>query len=255
MAEKQAAPAAAPAAVAPRWQASGRPVQATSITPNAAPGTSFVLTGFVKADALFTDTSNADVGSRNGRDFYVPGATPVTGQAEGADFNAHIKQSRVNFGTDTVLDGGDKLSTRFEIDFFGRPGHERVATLTPPSSARLRAVAQLARGADVSNFMDLATLQRPRLHRNHGRHDLVRQPQVRPRAEASVGWRIRDHDHAQRRGTRSLRRQQAADFRAAQGRLVTSRSPACCGNSVRIKLAPPFPHADPCDRRRNNGPA
>ena len=45
---------------------------------------------------------------------------------EGTDLNAHIKQSRVNFGTDTILAGGDKLSTRFEIDFFGSR-HRRPA--------------------------------------------------------------------------------------------------------------------------------
>jgi len=184
MAEKQAAPAAAPAAVAAApAKPAAAPVQATSITPNAAPGTSFVLTGFVKADALFSDTSNADLaGSRPGRDYYVPGATPVTGESEGVDFNSHIKQSRVNFGTDTVLDGGDKVSTRFEIDFFGSDlGNERVANTYAPVVRH--AYVQWRNwlvGQTWSNFMDPATL--PETADFIGTTDgtsFVRQPQVR----------------------------------------------------------------------------
>ena len=179
MAEKQAAPAAVAAAPA---KPAAAPVQATSITPNAAPGTTFVLTGFLKADALFTDTSNADVASRNGRDFYVPGATPVTGAAEGVDFNAHIKQSRINFGTDTVLDGGDKLSTRFEIDFYGSgSGTENVSnTYSPVVRHAYVQWRNWLVGQTWSNFMDPATL--PEAVDFIGTTDgttFVRQPQLR----------------------------------------------------------------------------
>jgi len=181
--DKAAAPAAPAAAAAPAKPA-GTPVQATTITPNAAPGTTFLLTGFVKADALFTDTEYGDVAAGSGRDFYVPSATPVpsAGKAEDVDFHAHVKQSRVNFGTDTILEGGDKLSTRFEIDFFGSiTGTERVSNTYAPvlRHAYVQWRSWLV-GQTWSNFMDPATL--PEAVDFIGTTDgttFVRQPQVR----------------------------------------------------------------------------
>ena len=52
---------------------------------------------------------------------------------EDPDFDAHAKQTRINFGTDTVLADGDKLSTRFEIDFFGSvTGNQRTTNTYAP---------------------------------------------------------------------------------------------------------------------------
>jgi hypothetical protein len=178
-AEKKAAPAPAAAPAKP----AAAPVQATSITPNAAPGTTFLLTGFVKLDANFTDTSDGELGdSSSGRDFYVPGQTPVGGLDEGTDLNAHVKQSRVNFGTDTILEGGDKLSTRFEIDFFGSSlGTQNVSNTYAPvlRHAYVQWRSWLI-GQTWSNFMDPATL--PEAADFIGTTDgttFVRQPQVR----------------------------------------------------------------------------
>jgi hypothetical protein len=62
-----AAPAAVAATVNPP------PIQPGSITPNAAAGTKFVYTGFVKADVLWTDASDGSIPENTaGRDFYVP---------------------------------------------------------------------------------------------------------------------------------------------------------------------------------------
>jgi hypothetical protein len=175
-----AAQKAAPAAV-PEGKT---PIQGVSITPNAAPNTTFLLTGFVKADALFTETSDGDIpDSSVGRDFYVPGVTPVGGNGEdGVDMNAHVKQSRVNFGTDTILDGGDKLSTRFEFDFYGSAlGDQRISNTY---GMVLRHAYVTWRhwlvGQTWSNFMDVATL--PEAVDFIGPTDgttFVRQPQVR----------------------------------------------------------------------------
>jgi hypothetical protein len=186
VAEKTAAPAPAPAvaaaAAAPAKPAAA-PIQGLSITPNAAPNTTFLLTGFVKADANFTNTSDGELGdSASGRDFYVPGQTPVGGLDEGTDLNAHIKQSRVNFGTDTILEGGDKLSTRFEIDFFGSAlGSQNVSNTYAPviRHAYVQWRSWLV-GQTWSNFMDVATL--PEAADFIGPTDgttFVRQPQVR----------------------------------------------------------------------------
>jgi len=176
VAEKQAA---APAAAT----APARPVQAASITPNSPAGTSFVFTGFVKADANFTDLSQGEIPDNStGRDFYVPSATPIGSADEGMDFNAHVKQSRINFGTDTVLEGGDKLATRFEVDFFGSTlGNQRVTNTYAP--VLRHAYVQWRHwlvGQTWSNFMDVATL--PEAADFIGTTDgttFVRQPQVR----------------------------------------------------------------------------
>lgn len=175
-AAQKAAPPAAPAGKAP--------IQGVSITPNAAPNTTFQLTGFVKADALFTETSDGEIGDNSvGRDFYVPATVPVGGNGEdGFDLNAHIKQSRVNFGTDTILEGGDKLSTRFEIDFYGSAlGDQRISNTY---GAVIRHAFVTWRhwlvGQTWSNFMDVATL--PEAVDFIGPTDgttFVRQPQVR----------------------------------------------------------------------------
>jgi hypothetical protein len=186
VAEKAAAPAPAPAAAtaaAAPAKPTGAPIQGVSITPNAAPNTTFAITGFVKADANFTSTSDGELGdSASGRDFYVPGQTPVGGLDEGTDLNAHIKQSRVNFGTDTILEGGDKLITRFEIDFFGSAlGSQNVSNTYAPviRHAFVQWRSWLV-GQTWSNFMDVATL--PEAADFIGPTDgttFVRQPQVR----------------------------------------------------------------------------
>ena len=186
-AEKAAAPApAAPVAAAPAAapaKPAGAPIQTASITPNAAPKTTFLVTGYVKADANFTNTSDGEIGdSASGRDFYVPGQTPVGGLDEGTDLNAHVKQSRVNFGTDTILEGGDKLSTRFEIDFFGSSlGSQNVSnTYAPVLRHAYVTWREWLVGQTWSNFMDPATL--PDVADFIGTTDgttFVRQPQVR----------------------------------------------------------------------------
>jgi len=183
-ADKAAAPAAAPAAAAPAKPA-GAPIQATSITPNAAPKTTFLLTGFVKADALWTNTNEGEIADNTtGRDYYVPSLIPIgdPDNDESWDLNAHVKQSRLNFGTDTILESGDKLSTRFEVDFFGSiTGDQRVSnTYAPVLRHAYVTWREWLVGQTWSNFMDVATL--PEAADFIGTTDgttFVRQPQVR----------------------------------------------------------------------------
>jgi hypothetical protein len=185
VAEKKAAPAPAPAttaAAAPAKPAAA-PIQGVSITPNAAPNTTFLLTGFVKADALFTNTSDGELPDNSvGRDYYVPSTIPIGGADESTDLNAHVKQSRINFGTDTVLADSTKLSTRFEIDFFGSvTGDQRVSnTYAPVVRHAYVTWHEWLVGQTWSNFMDIATL--PEAVDFIGTTDgttFVRQPQVR----------------------------------------------------------------------------
>jgi len=184
-ADKAAAPAPAAAPAAAPAKPAGAPIQAASITPNAAPKTTFVLTGFVKADALWTNTNEGEIADNTtGRDYYVPSLIPIgdPDNDEGWDLNAHVKQSRVNFGTDTILESGDKLSTRFEVDFFGSiTGDQRVSnTYAPVLRHAYVTWREWLVGQTWSNFMDVATL--PEAADFIGTTDgttFVRQPQVR----------------------------------------------------------------------------
>ncbi len=172
-----AAPAAAPA------KPDAKAIQPGTILPNAAPGTSFVLTGYAKVDGMWTDTSDGELAENTpSRDFYVPGATPIGQPDEGTDFDAHAKQTRINFGTDTLLAGGDKLSTRFEIDFFGSgTGNQRVTnTYAPVLRHAYVQWREWLVGQTWSNFQDVAAL--PDSVDFIGTTDgtvFVRQPQVR----------------------------------------------------------------------------
>ncbi len=167
LAEKQAAPSPAPApapaavAAAPA-KPDAKPIQVATITPNAAPGTSFVFTGFAKVDGMWSDASDGELAESNAaRDFYVPGGTPVGGLDESSpDFDAHAKQTRIILGTDTVLEGGDKLQTRFEFDFYGSSlGDQRVTNTYAP--VLRHAYVQWRNwlvGQTWSNFQDPAVL-------------------------------------------------------------------------------------------------
>jgi hypothetical protein len=182
-----AAPAAVAAAAGPA------PVQPTSITPNAAAGTKFLYTGFLKADVLWTDAADGVIPENTaGRDFYLPAATPVfvptaatpIQATRGANIDAHVKQSRLTFGTDTALNGNprDLVQTRFEIDLYGSSlGDQRISN-TYGLQVRHAYVQwrEWLVGQTWSNFEDPAAL--PDAVDFIGTTDgtvFVRQPQVR----------------------------------------------------------------------------
>ncbi|MBE0363015.1 hypothetical protein PULV_a0631 [Pseudoalteromonas ulvae UL12] len=92
--------------------------------------------GYVKLDAMWSDFSAGAIsGDSIGRDFYVPGTTPVGPDAKNNDpvFDMHAKQSRFFFGTDTKLDSGKSIKTKIELDFLVTPGgNERVSNSYVP---------------------------------------------------------------------------------------------------------------------------
>jgi len=75
--------------------------------------------GYVKLDAMWTDTSEGMIGNGVGRDFYVPSTIPVTGTSESAKWDMHARQSRFFITSDTLLENGKKISGRFEFDMMG----------------------------------------------------------------------------------------------------------------------------------------
>jgi len=137
------------------------PVQATTITPNANPGTRFFFSGFMRTEALATRTDGGEIpDSTAGRDLYVPGGIPVGAADEGTDLNSHIKFSRYIFGVDHTTDTGDKLSARLEGDVFGGALGTQVATNTYGLSVRHAWFSwnNWLFGQTWSNFMDAVAL-------------------------------------------------------------------------------------------------
>jgi hypothetical protein len=178
--EKQAPAPAAAAAPLPKG---AQPVQSVSILPNAAPGTSLYVSGYVKLDANWTDTPDGELGnSASGRDYYVPGQTPIGGKSEGTDINALAKQSRFIVGTNTPLENGDKVTTHFEVDFYGSTLGSQNVSNTYGAVLR-QAFIQTNHwlvGQAWSTFMDVSAL--PEAVDFIGPTDgviFIRQPQVR----------------------------------------------------------------------------
>lgn len=162
--QQTAAPAAKPAD-------DGKPkIQSAPILTAANPGTRFSYGGFVKLDAMVTDTSDGEIADGSvGRLFYVPSAIPVgsPGADEGVDTDIGAQFSRFWFSADTDLDSGDKLKGYLEFDLFGGgsiTGNE-VATNTYGVTVRHAYVTWtrpnggvLLAGETWSNFQDVASL-------------------------------------------------------------------------------------------------
>ena len=92
--------------------------------------------GYVKLDAMWSDySSGVPAGGSVGRDFYVPGTTPVGPDIDSDPvFDMHARQSRFNFGTATSLDNGKSINTKIEVDFIASApgGNERVSNSYAP---------------------------------------------------------------------------------------------------------------------------
>lgn len=160
--QEQAPVAAAP--VAPTPPAAS--IQATPITPGANPGTAFSYGGFVKMDAMLTDTTDGEIADGSvGRLFYVPGTIPVGGADEGdSDLDLHAQFSRFWLAADTTLESGDKLKAYLEMDFFGGGSNaflgNEVSTNTHGVTLRHAYVSwnHWLAGQTWSNFMDAGAL-------------------------------------------------------------------------------------------------
>lgn len=143
-----------------------QPVQATSLVPNGLPGTRLSYGGFIKFDAMATDTPDGAIADgSSGRLFYLPGAIPVGGNNDDVYTDAHAQFSRFWFSADSETDNGDKLKAYLEFDLFGggNPamalGNE-VATNTHGLAMRQAYVSwnQWLAGQTWSNFQDTAAL-------------------------------------------------------------------------------------------------
>ena len=162
--EVRAAQAQAPATV----PAGKQPIQSTAINTAASPGTTFSYGGFVKFDAMATDTSDGRIADgSSGRLFYVPSTIPVGGPgADGGDAytDVHAQFSRFWLSADHVTDDGDKLKGYVEMDFFGGGSNalagNETSTNTYAVTLRQAYVSwnNWLAGQTWSNFQDVAAL-------------------------------------------------------------------------------------------------
>lgn len=119
------------------------------------------FSGYVKVDAIFSNYSDGTLGSGNiGRDFYIPSLTPVGGNSEGTQFDAHVRQSRFRFTTNTPTAEGDSITGVLEFDMIVTgAGDERISNSYQP---RVRHAFIKYKGFLVgqtwSTFMDVSAL-------------------------------------------------------------------------------------------------
>jgi len=133
----------------------------STIVPGAIAGSEFTYGGFIKLDAMLTNTSGGEIpDSSTGRLLYLPGGIPVGGSKEGTDVDAHAQFSRFWFNVASTTDDGDKLRGFLEFDLFGGALGNEVATSTYGVTVR-HAFASWNRwlaGQTWSNFQDVAAL-------------------------------------------------------------------------------------------------
>ncbi len=151
-AQKAAAPKALPAGA--------QPIQASTLTPAANPGTRFSFGGFIKLDAMLTKTDSGEIADGSaGRLLYLPGSIPVGAADEGTDMDASAQFSRLWFAADTDMDG-NKLKAYVEFDLFGSALGSEAATNTYGLTVRHAYVSwnHWLAGQTWSNFQDVAAL-------------------------------------------------------------------------------------------------
>ncbi|MCU7553675.1 porin [Alteromonas sp. ASW11-19] len=119
------------------------------------------FTGYVKADAMFSNYSEGTLDSGSiGREFYIPSLTPVAGNEEGTQFDAHIRQSRFRFTTQTATDSGDTITGVIALDFIVTDGgNERVSnSYTPRIRHAYLQYKNWLVGQTWTTFMDVSIL-------------------------------------------------------------------------------------------------
>ena len=124
-------------------------------------GTNFKFSGYLKLDAMSSTYSDGTISAGSiGRDFYIPALTPVGGTEESSQFDAHIKQSRFRFTTNTNMENGEKITGVLEFDFQATPnGNERISnSYTPRIRHAFIKYQNWLFGQTWSTFQDVGSL-------------------------------------------------------------------------------------------------
>ena len=143
----------------------GKPkIQSSPILVAGNPGGRFSFGGFVKLDAMLTDTNAGEIADGSaGRMFYLPSAIPVGGVDEAhADIDTHAMFSRFWFASDGEVQG-HKTRAYLEFDLFGGGSNQlgnEAATNTHALTLRQAYVTwdKWLAGQTWSNFQDVAAL-------------------------------------------------------------------------------------------------
>lgn len=151
---------AAPAAATTAATAAAPTVPAAPAAAASAPRVSWG--GFIKADTLFTVTSDGPVADGTaGRQFYLPQSIPV-GLAPHSEsyLDVHAQYSRFWLGADTTLDSGDDIRAYLEFDLSGTSLGNEAATNAYGLSLRHAWVSWRGwlAGQNWSNFQDATVL-------------------------------------------------------------------------------------------------
>ena len=128
---------------------------------NVIDATEVKFSGYIKADGMWSSYSDGTLPSGSiGRDFYIPSLTPVSGGEQGSQFDAHVKQSRFRFTTNTALEDGDSITGVIELDFMVTPnGDERISnSYTPRIRHAFLKYKNWLVGQTWSTFQDVRTL-------------------------------------------------------------------------------------------------
>ena len=151
--------------VAQAAPADGKPkIQSSPILVAGNPDGRFSFGGFIKLDAMYTDTSDGEIADGSaGRMFYLPSAIPVGGSDEsGGDIDTHAQFSRFWFAADGEVQG-HKTRAYLEFDLFGggmaNLGNQ-ASTNTHGVTLRQAYVSwdKWLAGQTWSNFQDVAAL-------------------------------------------------------------------------------------------------
>ncbi len=139
-------------------------IQSTPILTAGNPDGRFSFGGFIKLDAMVTDTDAGEMADGSaGRMFYLPGAIPVGGVSESsADIDTHAQFSRFWFAADGEVQG-HKTRAYLEMDLFGGGSNilgNQAATNTHGVAIRQAYVTwdKWLAGQAWSNFQDVAAL-------------------------------------------------------------------------------------------------
>ncbi|MBK6415432.1 DcaP family trimeric outer membrane transporter [Thermomonas sp.] len=151
--------------VAQAAPADGKPkIQSSPILSAGNPDGRFSYGGFIKVDAMVTDTSDGEIADGSaGRLFYLPGAIPVGGVDESsADIDTHAQFSRFWFAADGEVQG-HKTRAYLEFDLFGGGSSNlgnQASTNTHALTLRQAYVSwdKWLAGQTWSNFQDVAAL-------------------------------------------------------------------------------------------------
>ncbi|RZA21279.1 MAG: hypothetical protein EOP93_03465 [Lysobacteraceae bacterium] len=143
----------------------GKPkIQASPILSAGNPDGRFSFGGFIKVDAMVTDTDGGEIADGSaGRLFYLPSAIPVGGADESSvDIDTHAQFSRFWFAADGDVQG-HKTRAYLEFDLFGGGSNNlgnQASTNTHGVTLRQAYVSwdKWLAGQAWSNFQDVAAL-------------------------------------------------------------------------------------------------